>query len=43
MLHIKDLVFSKQNSVPAEHREITLAEFKASIEDADGVDGKPGR
>ena len=30
MLVIKDLVFSKINLVPAEHREITLTEFRAS-------------
>ena len=43
MLAIKDLVFSKINLVPAEHREITLAEFKASAKDAGSIDGKPGR
>ena len=30
MLAIKDLVFSKNQFVPMEHREITLTEFKAS-------------
>ena len=43
MLAIKDLVFSKMNLVPAEHREITLAEFKASAKDAGSIDGKPER
>ena len=40
MLAIKDLVFSKMNLVPAEHREITLTEFKSSTGDA-SVEGKP--
>ena len=40
MLAIKDLVFSKMNLVPAEHREITLTEFKASTGDA-SVEGEP--
>ena len=40
MLVIKDLVFSKINLVPAEHREITLTEFKASTGDA-SVEGEP--
>lgn len=43
MLAIKDLVFSKNNFVPAEHREITLAEFKTSARDAGSIDSKPGR
>jgi len=43
MLAIKDLVFSKMNLVPTEHREVTLAEFKASARDAGSIDGKPGR
>lgn len=30
MLAIKDLVFSENQFVPAEHREVTLMEFKAS-------------
>ena len=30
MLAIKDLVFSKNQFVPTEHREVTLTEFKAS-------------
>ena len=33
MLAIKDLVFSNNNFVPTEHREITLAKFKTSIAD----------
>ena len=41
MLAIKDLVFSKTNLVPAEHREVTLTEFKASTRDA-SVEGAPG-
>ena len=32
MLAIKDLVFQSQKFVPTEHREITLMEFKASID-----------
>lgn len=44
MLEIKDLVFlSDPNLVPAEHREITLTEFKASVFGKFLVDGKPGR
>ena len=31
MLAIKDLVFSKNQFVPMEHREITLTEFRASV------------
>jgi transposase len=33
MLAIKNLVFSNNNFVPTEHREITLMEFKTSIAD----------
>ena len=33
MINIKDLVFDKLNFIPAEHREITLAEFMASVDD----------
>jgi transposase len=33
MLTIKNLVFEKHNFVPTEHREITLTEFMASIDD----------
>lgn len=40
MLAIKDLVFSRLNLVPTEHREITLTEFKASTGDA-SVEGEP--
>ena len=43
MLHIKNLVFSKTNLVPAERREVTLAEFKASTGGVCGAAGKPGR
>ena len=43
MLFIKDLVFKKHNFVPTEHREITLAEFKTSTDDACGVISKFGR
>jgi transposase len=43
MLAIKDLVFSKLNLVPAEHREITLMEFKTSVGSACGEAGKSGR
>jgi len=32
MLAIKNLVFQTQNFVPTEHREITLAEFKTSVD-----------
>ena len=32
MLAIKDLVFQSQKFVPTEHREITLMEFKASVD-----------
>lgn len=43
ILAIKDLVFSKINLIPAEHREVTLAEFKASAKDTGSIDGKPER
>jgi hypothetical protein len=33
MLVIKDLVFKNQ-SVPTEHREVTLMEFKAAVADS---------
>lgn len=36
MLAIKDLVFQTNTFVPTEHREITLMEFKASIDIANG-------
>ena len=38
MLAIKDLVCSKLNFVPTEHREITLVEFKSSVEDENILD-----
>lgn len=34
MLVIKNLVFNKLNFVPTEHREITLVEFKSSVDDS---------
>jgi len=37
MLNIKNLVFSKLNFVPTEHREITLMEFKTSVNNAGSV------
>lgn len=43
MLFIKDLVFKKYNFIPTEHREITLAEFKTSTDDACSVISKFGR
>ena len=43
MLAIKNLVFGNQ-SVPMEHREVTLTEFKASIrEHACGIESEPRR
>jgi len=42
MLSIKDLVFSKLNFVPTEHREITLMEFKTSINNTGSVVDKSG-
>ena len=36
MLAIKDIVFQTNKFVPTEHREITLMEFKASIDIANG-------
>ena len=42
MINIKDLVFDKLNFIPTEHREITLAEFMASV-DGNNVINKPGR
>jgi transposase len=38
MLAIKNLVFDKLNFVPTEHREITLVEFKTSIDDSNIID-----
>ena len=45
MLKIKDLVFSKMNLVPTEHREVTLVEFKASTEEQSlaSLDNEAGR
>lgn len=43
MLFVKDLVFKKNNFVPTEHREITLAEFKAAVNDAHSIIDKSGR
>lgn len=45
MLALKDLVLQVRgdDSVPTEHREITLGEFKAAVGRAFGADGKPGR
>lgn len=34
MLVIKNLVFDKLNFIPTEHREVTLVEFKTSIDDS---------
>ena len=38
MIEIKNLVFDKLNLVPTEHREITLVEFKTSVDVSDDVD-----
>ncbi len=40
MLAIKDIVCSKLNFVPTEHREITLMEFKTSVNNAGSVINK---
>ena len=40
MLAIKDLVFDKLNFVPTEHREITLMEFKASVNNTGSIINK---
>jgi len=37
MLTVKNLVFDKLNFVPTEHREITLMEFKTSINNAGSI------
>ena len=37
MIAIKDLVFKKNNFVPTEHREITLVEFKTSVDDSNAI------
>ena len=42
MLVIKYLVFSNFNFVPTEHREITLMEFKTSVNNAGSVINKFG-
>ena len=42
MINIKDLVFDKLNFIPTEHREITLMEFKTSINDAGSIINKSG-
>ena len=42
MLNIKNLVFSKNNFVPTEHREITLTEFKTSVNATGSSIGKSG-
>jgi hypothetical protein len=38
MIYIKNLVFDKLNFVPTEHREITLVEFKTSVDDSNIID-----
>jgi ribosomal protein S27AE len=38
MLSIKNLVLSNFNFVPTEHREITLVEFKTSVDDSNIID-----
>ena len=40
MLVIKDLVFNKLNFVPTEHREITLMEFKTSVNNMSSIINK---
>ena len=40
MLAIKNLVFSKLNFVPTEHREITLMEFKTSVNNTGSIVNK---
>jgi len=37
MITIKDLVFQTKNFVPTEHREITLAEFKTSVDERSSI------
>ena len=37
MINIKDLVFDKLNFIPTEHREVTLAEFMASVDDSNVI------
>ena len=40
MIDIKNLVFSKLNFVPTEHREVTLMEFKTSVKSTGSADDK---
>ena len=40
MLNIKNLVFSKLNLVPTEHREVTLMEFKTSVNNTGSIVNK---
>jgi transposase len=40
MIAIKNLVFSNNNFVPTEHREITLMEFKTSINNTGSIINK---
>ena len=40
MLNIKNMVFSKLNLVPTEHREVTLMEFKTSVKSTGSADDK---
>lgn len=42
ILSIKDLVFDKLNFIPTEHREITLMEFKTSVNDTTSIIDKSG-
>ena len=38
MLYIKNLVFDKLKFVPTEHREVTLVEFKTTVDDSNIID-----
>ena len=40
MLNIKNMVFSKLNLVPTEHREVTLMEFKTSVNNTGSIVNK---
>lgn len=40
MITIKNLVFSKLNLVPTEHREVTLMEFKTSVNNTGSIVNK---
>ena len=42
MINIKNLVFDKLNFIPTEHREVTLVEFMASVNDSNVIN-KSGR